>query len=635
MPLWIVPLVLAGTIALPGQQPGRQGDFESAAREYDVPRNVLMALSYLESRWDGNAGLPSTAGGYGPMHLIGAAPEGHEEDRRGDTSRPMPAPLTPVAGATLREAAALTGLPVSRLRDDPAANIRGGAAVLASYRGGRVWNVPIDWYEAVVRYGGSRAFADEVFSVMRSGAERVTDDGHRVRLEPTHTVPPPPARDPQRAAPGQGSGRGAGQASGEASGQESGQGAGQAAAQASGRTPAQASAQAAGRAECPESLACEWMPAAYAKVGRHDYGNHDRVRGTARRVDYIVVHDTEGSYRGIPTMVRDPKYVSWHYSIRSHDGHVAQHVPTSDIAWHAGNWDINSRAIGIEHEGFLAKGGTWYTEAMYRSSARLVRWLAAKYDVPLDRAHIIGHDNVPGTNAKTLRGMHEDPGPFWDWARYFALMRAPFAAQPGTSVIIRPDFATNHQTFTGCARKKPACAPQGSSTVWLRTAPRADAPLVGDPGKRNPGTYSVYDHSARASTGQRYAVAERSGDWTAIWYLGRKAWFHNPATRPTAIPASGALVTPLRDSIPVFGRAYPEKSAYAAKASYQKHLRLPYTLRSGQSYSLGQTLAGSYYAANSFDPRRHVLVRGKIRYHQIQLGHRVMFVKARDVRVID
>ncbi|MEV0586470.1 N-acetylmuramoyl-L-alanine amidase [Nonomuraea sp. NPDC050310] len=572
----------------PTHDPGRQDDFVRAAARYEVPPSLLLAVSYLESRWDANAGLPSASGGYGPMHLLGPVPAGEQEDRRGDDARPLaPAPAG-VAGATLAEAARLTGLPPERLREDPVANIRGGAAVLAAYRaaaGG--------WYEAAARYGGSRAFADEVFEVLRTGAERVTDDGHPVRLAPNPKLAPPPPELPMR-------------------------------------TEA-----AAAPTECPSTLACEWMPAAYARFGKKNYGNHDRVRGRERRIDYIVIHDTEGSYRGIPSMVGDPKYVSWHYSIRSRDGHVAQHVATRDIAWHAGNWDVNSRSIGIEHEAYLAKGPTWFTEAMYRSSARLVRYLADRYDIPLDRAHILGHDNVPGTNAKTLAGMHEDPGPFWDWERYFALLRSPLkAASGGGSVLIKPDYPRHAQTFTGCAKKKP-CPARGYSTVWLRTEPRGDAPLVDDIGKGGPtSTYSVYDHSARASAGQRFAVAETRGDWTAIWYLGRKAWFYNPAAKPTAVRTGGPLVVPRRDRVPVYGRAYPERSAFPSGVGYQRHIALPYVLRTGQAYSLGLTVPGSYFAAGSFNPARHVLVRGRTRYHQIQLGHRVVFVKAKDVRVV-
>ncbi|MGW1606795.1 beta-ketoacyl [acyl carrier protein] synthase domain-containing protein, partial [Streptomyces eurythermus] len=31
------------------------------------------------------------------------------------------------------------------------------------------------------------------------------------------------------------------------------------------------------------------------------------------------------------------------------------------------------------------------------------------------------------------------------------------------------------------------------------------------------------------------AVADRSGDWTAIWFQGNKAWFKNPQDHPTAV----------------------------------------------------------------------------------------------------
>ncbi|MEU4230599.1 N-acetylmuramoyl-L-alanine amidase [Nonomuraea sp. NPDC026600] len=689
----------------------RQEDFAAAAREFGVPESVLLGVSYLESRWDANAGAPSVAGGYGPMHLV---------------------------DAPLRLAQRLTGLPPARLRTDPAANIRGGAALLASYQRRPSAN-PADWYDAVARYSGApgphaaRAFADEVFAVLRTGAARHTDDGQPVRLaaipalfpptppnplhprplgpslltpspldpdasysaarvadrapstspetdrdpsasetdaqDPAQPVPdqtqpaanpaPPPAdqtrpaadparptTDPARPAadqtrPTAGSGRSAGLT------QLASQGDPSPPPETDADRPAARDGHASSptpprnpNIECPASLACEWMPAAYKRTDTGGYGNHDTLNHT-RRIDYIVIHDTEGTYAGVPSMVHDPKYVSWHYTIRSSDGHVAQHVRTKDIAWHSGNWDVNARSIGIEHEGYLAKGGTWYTEAMYIASAKLVKYLAAQHHIPLDRAHILGHDNVPGSNPTTVASMHEDPGPYWDWAHYFDLLGSPLkAAKKGTSVIIRPSYDANQPQFTGCTAKSgksgKSCPPHGASTVWLRTEPREDAPLVDDIGKRvgKPSTYSVYDHSARASTGQRYAVAGRAGDWTAIWYLGSKAWFYNPASAPTALPARGPLVTPLRKHVKVYGLAYPGQPAYRRRGvTYQAPTPLDYVIQPGQYYSLGLTLHGTYQAAGSFNPAGHVMVRGKARYHQIQFGHRVMYVMAKDVRV--
>ncbi|MBZ4324032.1 N-acetylmuramoyl-L-alanine amidase, partial [Streptomyces sp. SCA2-4] len=105
-----------------------QRDFARAAAEYHVPSSVLLAVSYLQSRWDTHAGAPSVTGGYGPMHLTDAAtalagaPErphhsGSGEDARGDTARPHRAAdrALPSAGAlperlrTLDRAARLTG----------------------------------------------------------------------------------------------------------------------------------------------------------------------------------------------------------------------------------------------------------------------------------------------------------------------------------------------------------------------------------------------------------------------------------------------------------------------------------------------------------------------------------------------
>ncbi|MEV5494406.1 N-acetylmuramoyl-L-alanine amidase [Nonomuraea fuscirosea] len=693
----------SGTTAYGTVASGRQADFAAAAREFGVPESVLLGVAYLESRWDANGGRPSTSGGYGPMHLIDAFPAdalGHGHligdalgDPRGDDARPMsrtladhgalrtapgPAPLT-----TLPEAGRLAGVQPARLRTDPAANIRAGAALLASYQD-RPSSDPADWYEAVAKYAGTDdavaagAFADEVFAVMREGVRRRTDDGYFVRLDPVDVAPggksaageragtavqaapdapdalnapnvlhAPPATDAHSNADTSGTSADSDMSETESDDfgddepldfdldpELSWDG------EAEPELSALPKQQKPGQAECPSTLTCEWMPAAYKRFGKkkdRDYGNHDRLART-RAVDYIVIHDTEGSYAGIPSMIRNPKYVSWHYTIRSRDGHVAQHVKTNDIAWHAGNWDVNTRSIGIEHEGYLAKGGAWYTEAMYRSSARLVKHLAAKYHIPLNRAHILGHDNVPGTTPQTVAGMHEDPGPYWDWAHYFALMGKPFkAAKDGDSVIIRPSYTTNRPRFTGCVTTKPeqACPAHGAATVWLHKSPSHTAPLVTDLGKHpgKPSTYSVYDHSARASTGQRFAVAARQGDWTAIWYLGQKAWFHNPASAPTAVPAKGPMVTPTSGRVKVYGRAYPEKSAYKS-AAYQALTPLKYTIEPGQTYTVGDTVTGSYYAANAFRASKHVTTTGKTRYYQIQLGHRVMFVMTGDVRLI-
>lgn len=59
----------------------------------------------------------------------------------------------------------------------------------------------------------------------------------------------------------------------------------------------------------------------------------------------------------------------------------------------------------------------WFTDTMYRSSARLSAYLAKKHDIPIDRDHIIGHNEVPYPND------HYDPGNYWDWDKYIGYVR--------------------------------------------------------------------------------------------------------------------------------------------------------------------------------------------------------------------
>ena len=104
----------------------------------------------------------------------------------------------------------------------------------------------------------------------------------------------------------------------------------------------------------------------------------------------------------------------------------------------------------------------------------------------------------------------------------------------------------------------------------LHAAPDESAPLLQDIGLRpdgSPSTMRVSDIGSRVDTGQQYAVADRSGDWTAIWYLGQKGWFYDPPAARNAVWSTGWVVTPKPDKpwIPVYGRAYPEPEAYPAE----------------------------------------------------------------------
>ncbi|MFI1963375.1 N-acetylmuramoyl-L-alanine amidase [Streptomyces pathocidini] len=133
-------------------------------------------------------------------------------------------------------------------------------------------------------------------------------------------------------------------------------------------------------------------------------------------IDFVVVHVAQETYDDTIKIFQNPgAEVSAHYLVRSEDGHVARCVREKDVGWHAGNWDYNTRSIGIEHEGWVDKP-EYFTDAMYESSADLTAYLCAAYGIPADRDHIIGHVEVPGSD-------HTDPGPHWDWDRYLKLVK--------------------------------------------------------------------------------------------------------------------------------------------------------------------------------------------------------------------
>ncbi|MGW7236508.1 N-acetylmuramoyl-L-alanine amidase [Streptomyces sp. NPDC054804] len=612
-------LILPASGADEAQDQRLQNAFTDAAREFHVPRSVLLSVSYMQSRWDSHPGTPSVAGGYGPMHLVetgsgrAPAPAAAPAAPDGPGNSPLAGTVFAAGGhavqpADLERAARLIKVPPAALRTDAVANVRGGAALLAAaqrHLGKPLSNNPEDWWQAVERFPGTRdiatatTYADDVFTLIRRGAHRTTAEGQEVTLAASpgvrsHPGPQVPHRPKE--------------------------------------------------VECPRELSCDWLAAPYEEIDEDgDYGNHDLAdRPRDQKIEYIVIHDTESTLPNMFKTVQDPTEASWHYSIRSSDGHVTQHVRTKDEAWHSGSKFVNGRSIGIEHEGFLAHPGTWYTEQMYRSSARLVRFLAKKYGVPMDRQHIFGHDNVPAPTGDSIPEMHEDPGPFWDWQHYFDLLGAPLKATAGPDsdmVMILPDYATHKPRYTGCEGDGKRCQPHGSSAVRLHTQPADDAPLIQDPGRRPDGdesTEDVSDLGSRVSTGQTFAVADRRGEWTAIWFQGNKAWFKNPKDHPTAVGASGRMVTPKEglDEIPVYGRALPEEEAYPEGMEEETDSPLPYSLRAGQRYVTQSGVGSSYVDRSTFSGTPQPVVLGQERYYEIQFGHRLAYVRANDVDLV-
>ncbi|MEE1757066.1 N-acetylmuramoyl-L-alanine amidase [Streptomyces sp. SP18CS02] len=159
----------------------------------------------------------------------------------------------------------------------------------------------------------------------------------------------------------------------------------------------------------------EWSAAARANWRRAD-------RPDDYTIDRVVIHVVQGSYPTALKVFKNPGHgAATHYVVRK-DGHIAQMIRELDVAFHAGDRDMNERSIGIEHEGFVDRPQD-FTPAMYAASARLTAGICARYGIPVDREHIIGHVEVEGTD-------HTDPGPHWDWDRYMNLVRSVSVPSP-------------------------------------------------------------------------------------------------------------------------------------------------------------------------------------------------------------
>jgi hypothetical protein len=174
-----------GTVLARGQHSPREAslvaEFRAAAEEYGVPMELLMAMGYVNTRWEmpppwANSYVAGDLHGWGSYGIMALVQNPYSD--------------------TLGEASRLTGIPEERLKTDRAANIRGGAALLASSAG---WYRPAELsgffgavagrgladginYAAVSGIGGGELYAEQVFEALQTGASATTFSGENVFL---------------------------------------------------------------------------------------------------------------------------------------------------------------------------------------------------------------------------------------------------------------------------------------------------------------------------------------------------------------------------------------------------------------------------------------------------------------------
>ncbi|MDQ3314768.1 MAG: N-acetylmuramoyl-L-alanine amidase, partial [Verrucomicrobiota bacterium] len=176
-----------------------------------------------------------------------------------------------------------------------------------------------------------------------------------------------------------------------------------------------------------------WVPSPYYR-SRSSYSS-------------VSIHTAQGSYAGtISWFKSNPFSVSAHYVIRSSDGQITQMVRNYNAAQHIGIH--NGTTLGVEHEGYV-NNSSWYTAAMYNSSAALGRDFCARYSA-ISCANAYNGSSSSGVNVLStsidVKGhqhysgqSHTDPGINWDWRRYYSLLN-PGGGGGGYTSLMLDDF---------------------------------------------------------------------------------------------------------------------------------------------------------------------------------------------------
>lgn len=118
--------------------------------------------------------------------------------------------------------------------------------------------------------------------------------------------------------------------------------------------------------------------------------NYDTNR---KPIDRIVIHwFGAGTLESAHQTFQKIGGTSAHYGVS--DTNIWQWVKETNVAYHAGNYAMNQRSIGIEHD---ANPNKSLSEQSYLTSAKLLADICKRYAIPLDRTHIIKHSEVKAT----------------------------------------------------------------------------------------------------------------------------------------------------------------------------------------------------------------------------------------------
>ena len=375
---------------------GIDDDFASAAKEFDVPVQILQAIGYVESQWqmvEGQEEFEGQAPAFGVMAL------------RGDR---------------LQLAAELAGATVADVKTVRRSNIRAGAALLSAAAD----ELETDrsklgaWAPAVARFSGisddmidvqANYVHNDVYARLRAGMTIVGPDGTPVAtMVPTDAIPEFINPINPSKAPGPDYAGSVWRSSPNYSSRPGG---------------------AAGTVKMVIIHSCEgaysgcwgWLVNPASQVSAH----------------YVVKED--GSE--ISQLVKEANK-GWHI------GATYDCKLNSSKECGVSGYNANGFTVGIEHAGF-AKQNSWNAK-LIENSAKLVCDITKGHNVPRDKYHIVAHGQLQPYN-------RIDPGPNWPWATFLNKVNSHCGVQPqpdpqpqpqpdpqpGSSIVVDSNNAKN------------------------------------------------------------------------------------------------------------------------------------------------------------------------------------------------
>ena len=150
--------------------------------------------------------------------------------------------------------------------------------------------------------------------------------------------------------------------------------------------------------------------------------NYSKGRN-GKKIIAICNHITAGQFPGCQNWLCNPKAKASSNYLITRTGKIIQLVKDEDTAWANGgvnkpSWTLydgtnpNRYTISIEHEGYGSNGGDGnLTEQQYKATLWLHRQLINKWNIPIDRNHIIGHFEIDKINRPNC------PGKAFPWDR--------------------------------------------------------------------------------------------------------------------------------------------------------------------------------------------------------------------------